>query len=117
MKFEYLATKSYLDSIDIEDLGNVYLNALNDLGDEYYLSIETHLGWTEIKEFGPCAVDSNQSSNYFNLLYIKFEYNESKIIKNIERFINNEKRNIIQVFFINKQVALDRLENLKIGEF
>ena len=112
MRFEYLATKQYLDAIDIEDIGNVCLNALNDFGDEYFLSIQTHLGWTEIKEFGPCVVDSNVVNNYFNLLYNRYEYNESKIIKTIEKFINNDKRNITQIFFIDREVLLDRLKNV-----
>ena len=112
MRFEYLATKQYLDAIDIEDIGNVCLNALNDFGDEYFLSIQTRLGWTEVKEFGPCTVDSNISSNYFNLLYIKYEYNENKIIKTIEKFINNDKRNITQIFFIDRKALLDRLKNV-----
>ena len=117
MTFEYLATRTFMDSIDIEDIGNVCLNAMNDIGNEYYLIIETHLGWTEIKEFGPCLVDSDKAQNYFNLLYIKFEYSDSKIIKNIEKFINNEKRDITQVYFVDKQIALDRLSQLKIGDY
>ena len=117
MRFEYLATKQYLDAIDIDDIGNVCLNALNDFGDEYFLSIQTYLGWTEIKEFGPCVVDSNVVNNYFNLLYNRYEYNESKIIKTIEKFVNNDKRNITQIFFVDRKALLDRLKNLKIGEF
>lgn len=116
MTFNYMATKTYLDSIDIEDIGNVCLNAFNDRGEEYYLVISTKLGWTEIKEFGPCIVDFNKTENYFSLLYNKLEYNDSKIAKIIEKFINNEKREITQIFFIDKKDANERLNTLKIGD-
>ena len=117
MTFEYMATQTYLDSIDIDDLGNVCLNALNDNGDEYYLIVTTNLGWVEVIEYGPCTVDFNTISSYFNFNFTKFEYSDSKISKIIEKFINNDKRNITQVYFSDRQFALKRYKELKIGEF
>lgn len=116
MNFPYLYELQPMDSIDIEDIGNVCLQAINSFNEEYYLIISTKLGWTEIKEFGPCIIDFNKVENYFNLLYNKFEFNETKLIKQIDKFINNDKRKITQISFIDKYIANNRLMNLKIGD-
>lgn len=118
MRFEYLGRQEFDESIDIENLGNIYLVAVDvQLGVEFYLSITTSLGQTEVKQFGPVAVDFNVVlSTYYQFSYQRFEYSETKIIKIIDKFVNPPKFTITQVVEISKEQFNERLKNLKIGE-
>ena len=91
--FEYFYSTQPMDSIDVDDIGNVCLEALNDIGESYYLLIKTKMGDTKVVEYGP-DFDVRTSLTY---TYDSFKYSESKLIKRIESFINHPKRNITQV--------------------
>ena len=62
MLFKYLKTEAYMDSIDIDDIGNCFLQIYNDDGREWLMSVKTKLGWTIVKTFGPFILDSKKSS-------------------------------------------------------
>ena len=113
MTFEYLQDVKFLDSIDIDDIGNVTLEALNDLGDQWYLDISTHLGYTDIVTIGPLVADSNQLGLQFSFYIQKIEYNDRKIITTIQKFINDPKKSISQLFFTSHDQICDRLKNLQ----
>ena len=102
-----------LDTIDIPDIGNTCINAFNDFGLEWYLIIDTHQGWTRIKEFGPLLVDTDSIATYFDYTMYQYEYSDKKINKVIDKFINNNKRMITQVFEVPKEQAEERLEAAK----
>ena len=109
MIFDYLRTVQSLDTITIEDIGNTCINTINDDAEEWYLIITTKQGWTEIKEFGPLVVDSDKLKQYFMYNKFSFEYNEKRLRKIIDNFINNTRHNITQVFEIEKSDAENRL--------
>ena len=113
MIFDYMRMVSALDTIEIDDIGNTCINTLNDYGEEWYLIINTHEGWTEIVEFGPLVVDSNNLKTYFTYDKYSYEYSDKKIGKVIDKFINNNKRDITQVFEVTKDQAKNRLELVK----
>lgn len=110
MIFDYMRTVQALDTIDIPDIGNTCINAFNDFGLEWYLIIDTYQGWTKIKEFGPLLADLDHIATYFDYTMYQHEYSEKKISKVIEKFINNNKRMITQVFEVPKEQAENRLE-------
>lgn len=112
MKFEYLQDIKFLDSIDIDNIGSVTLEALNDLGGQWYLSIQTKLGRTKIVTVGPLVADSNDIPFSFNLDYQYIEFDGNKIVKIIQKFLNDQKKNITQVFFSDIDVMCNRLKNL-----
>lgn len=99
MKFDYNYQEQPLDSIDVEDIGNVCLHALNDVGDEYFLYSATHLGWTKVVQFGPTR--DGAFPLYSSIVYNNFEYNENKLYKLIVQFLNKSGRNITQVFEVD----------------
>ena len=101
--FKYLYVPTAMDSIEIEDLGNVYLRASNDDADEWYMSVKTSLGWVEIKQFGPLKIDEEGFNFFFNFLYQKFEYSEKRLYKIIDEFINNSKKAITIAEVISKE--------------
>ena len=48
MNFEYLSQISFMDSVDIDDIGSCCLDVFNDIGEEWILNISTDLGSTKI---------------------------------------------------------------------
>lgn len=113
MNFPYLYVQQNLDSIDIENIGNVSLQLNNDLGDCWFLIIKTSLGWTTIHEFGPLNASNTEELGYhFQYKYDKQEYNDTKLIKRIDKFMNDPKKMITQIFFIDGDEALTSLHNI-----
>ena len=51
--YSYLRQISFMDSVSVDDIGNVVLDGYNDIGDRYILIIRTVLGISRILDFGP----------------------------------------------------------------
>lgn len=68
MTFEYQIRTVADDSIEVEDVGNVCIDAYNDLGQEWMLIIHTYLGWTSVIQVGSIRSDVNAADNYFSFL-------------------------------------------------
>lgn len=113
MIFDYLRTTTALDTIEIEDIGNCAVNAMNDDAEEWFLIINTYEGWTETIEFGPLVVDDDDIKTYFKYDKFSSDYSEKKIGRSIDRFINDPKRMITQVFEVDKEFAKSRLNSIK----
>lgn len=109
MVFDYFRTITALDSITIDDIGNTCINAINDNAEEWFLVVHTYEGWTEIKEFGPLIVDTNDLPTYFEYRKYAYEFNEKKLGTTIDKFINNPKRMITQVSEVEKDFVKSRL--------
>lgn len=113
----YLPESSFLASVEVDDVGEVALILYNDVGQEWYLLHTTHLGWTKTYTFGPLLPDDDTLRlKSFSFQYSEIEYSESKLVKNLERFIQDPKKMITQVFEIDKETVLDRYRNIKVGE-
>lgn len=116
MNFEYLKTESYMDSIEIDRIGQCSIEARNDLGECFYLHIETDLGWVMITKFGPIQ-EGIGIRNTFNLIHFEQDYDEKKLHKIIRDFINDPKRIITQVDELEyddfKEIQKQAIEQLK----
>ena len=97
MIFEYLQRIVVDGQIDIENIGQCFLRAFNDFGEEFYLLIKTDLGITEVLEYGPCTPDLELLPPSYHVSYDRFDYSQTKIERIIEKFLNNPKRAITQV--------------------
>lgn len=114
---EYLREVSYMDAVEIEDIGNIALVLYNDAGQEWYLLTTTSLGWTKLYMFGPLLPDVNSLVlKSFSFTYSEIEYREYKIISMLEKFIQDPKKEISQVIEITKEEVLNRYKTLNIGE-
>ena len=96
MKFDYLQRVTVDAQLDVEDIGQCVILSRNDLGEEWYLLIRTELGFTEVLEYGPAVPDLTILPFAVNMSYNRFEYNQGKIERTIDRFLNNPKRLITQ---------------------
>lgn len=92
--FEYKVTTIADKQLDIQDIGNCCISGIDMLTKEYYLIIKTELGVTSIIEYGPTLPDFNVPPPHCNYIYDRFDYNEGKIAKRIEKFLNNAYYNI-----------------------
>ena len=88
MNFEYFYQERATADIDIDDIGNVALIGNTDFGTEFYLIVHTDLGLTATLQYGPSIPDSDELPLAVGYNYQRFEFNESKIIKLITKFIN-----------------------------
>ena len=109
-KFEYLYELKPQEELEIDDIGNCCIHVLNDIGYEWYMIIETDLGESYIKTFGPFHVDmSNYFGNGFNFNFIKRNYKESVLCNMIDNFINDPKKLITQALVCEKDEAYEKL--------
>ena len=96
MTFDYLQRIVVDGQLDVENIGHCILQANDDFGKEYYLIILTELGWTEILEYGPCCPDLFQLPPDYQIKYSRIEYNQGRIERTIDKFLNDGKRIITQ---------------------
>ena len=97
MVFEYSVQRTFNESIDVVDIGNTALRCTGSNLDDYYIILKTILGKTSILKFGPVTPDLEMLTNDFSVSYKKIDYKESTINKEIDKFINDYKKEITQV--------------------
>lgn len=110
MQFEYLQQITAQESIDIDDIGNTTIQCWSNYGETKVLIIKTMDGITEIIEFGPVNTDINELPDRVIYNYQRFEFNQGKIIKIINKFINDEI--VSQVQEIDFDTAKNVVKNL-----
>ena len=92
--FEYFFTRTAVGELEVLDVGNCVIEAGDDIGQLYYLKIDTNLGWCRIFEYGPCTPDFSELPKSVICNFDREEYNEIKLINRIKMFLNAPKRNI-----------------------
>lgn len=109
MKIEYFYKTENQDSLEIDNIGQCYIVAYTDTGDQYYLSVQTEMGFTTILEFGPISeIEYNSKTFYINS--VEFEFSRYKIEKRIHKFLNTSGGGMItQAMLIEKEELLDAL--------
>ena len=105
MIFEYSVTKTFNESIDVVDIGNTALRCHGSKLDFYYIILKTIMGKTSILKFGPVMPDVDVLFNDFTVSYKKIDYKEMAIYKEVDKFINDFKKEIISVEEITEYEA------------
>lgn len=96
MTFEYLQRIIVDAQLDVDNIGECVLLGRNDLGEEFYLIIRTDMGWTEQINFGPVTPEVDILPFNINLTYARFEFNQAKLMRAIDKFLNDPKKMITQ---------------------
>jgi hypothetical protein len=97
MIFEYSVQKTFNESIDVVDIGNTALKCTGSKLDEYYIILKTVMGKTSIMKFGPIVPDVEVLLNDFTVSYKKIDYKENLISNEVNKFINDYKKEITKV--------------------
>ena len=112
LNFEYFFSRMAMGDLEVEDIGNCAIEANDDIGNFYYIVIETNLGFTKIFEYGPTQPDFNEMCKSVTCTFDRIEFNEKKIIKRIQTFLNTPIRNITQAQVVEKEYALDGCKDI-----
>lgn len=110
--FEYFYTKQAVGNLEIDDIGNCYIEAYNDEGLAWYLLVETNLGWTKVFEYGPATPDFQELPKEVICKFQRFEFNKKTIQKTITAFLNDYKRNITQAMEVERSIIFDNCKSL-----
>lgn len=111
---EYLIHTTADANLPVEDIGHVAIVAGNDFGKQWYIIINTFLGWAKIEEFGPLVIDCNEFiSKEFSYTYDEIEYSEFKLSRRLEKFLQEPRRCITQASVIDEAEARDRFFAIK----
>ena len=94
MTFEFSVQKTFNQSIDIVDMGNTAIRCTNRYMENFFLITKTVMGKTSIIKFGPVCLDLESLINDFSVHYKKIDYKENTIYKEIDKFINDYKKEI-----------------------
>jgi hypothetical protein len=105
MIFEYSVQKTFNESIDVVDIGNTALRCTGKRMEEYYIILKTVMGKVSVIKFGPVTPDLEMLINGFTVDYKKFDYKESAIANEVNKFINDFKKEIAQVEEITEYEA------------
>lgn len=109
--YNYLPNITFMDSINIENIGECCLECYNDLSEGYYLWVSTSLGVTKVLQYGP-ELDGIPPT-YCNYTFQQFQYNDKKIDKLISKFLTDPGKNITQVKQVEPSDIIDKLVDLK----
>lgn len=119
-EIKYLGTFSYLDAIDIENLGNFTLECISTEGYYYYMITKTFQGVVSIFTWGPIIPDvdlipptQGKNTTAFEFKLTRLKWNEKKICNNVYSFINNKDRCISSVKLIQTSEALNMIKDMK----
>lgn len=110
MQFEYLQTITAQENIDIDNIGECAIQCFTPYGETKVLIIRTIDGISEIIEYGYINIDVEELPDEVNYSYKRIEFSQSKIIKIIDRFINDKQ--VSQVQEISFQEAKAVIKNL-----
>ena len=77
-----------MDSVSIDDIGNVIIEGFNDDGDRYVFIVRTVLGVSRMLKVGPIQ---DGAKTMCSSLFQQMEYNEKKIDREIDAFLNDGK--------------------------
>lgn len=105
MIFEFSVQKTFNQSIDIVDMGNTALRCTNRQLDDYYLIVKTIMGKTHFIKFGPIYPDIEVLLDDFSVSYKKVDYKENVVFREIDKFINDFKKDIENVEEITEYEA------------
>ena len=105
MIFEYSVQRTFNESIDVVDIGNTALRCHGSKLDFYYIILKTIMGKTHIIKFGPVMPDIDMLFDDFSVSYKKIDYKETAISKEVDKFINDFRKEITLVEEITEYEA------------
>lgn len=113
MIFEYSVQRTFNESIDVPDIGNMALRCTSRNVYDFFIITKTVMGKTNILKFGPVCSDLEALMEDFSVVYKKIDYKESSIFKEVDRFINDYKKDIDEVLEITEYEAWQQFPPIK----
>ena len=99
--------------IEIESVGNVCIEAINeDDGLYYYLLIKTSMGTTSIFEYGPIVPDIDKLFDSYVVSFNRMSYNEKKLNMFLNKWLNDKTKKITAAYVIDESKFLDNYKDI-----
>jgi hypothetical protein len=118
MLFDYSATRTFNQTLQIDDIGNCAIRGEGSYRDgrcifsgDYYLLVKTIMGKTTIIKWGPLQPDLLALPNTFKLEIKTTPYKEPIIAKEIQSFINDGLKGIHNAEELLPEEAVEYLPN------
>lgn len=100
--------------IDVEDIGNVCLEAVNeDDGFFYYLLIKTYAGVSTTISYGPVVPDVALLPDEYSLEFKRMNFKDTSIIKFISFWLNDRSKNITSAQVIDETAFIENIKDMK----
>ena len=90
-QFKFAPVTDYTGVLDLDDIWNCCIEAVNDLDFAYYLVIRTQLGESTIYELGPYAIDSTTLPDSGSVHYFKTSSDAKRLTATIKKFLQDVK--------------------------
>ena len=113
MEFEFDKQLTPQNAIEIDNIGSFALEAISETGNYYYYIVQTLMGQSVIASCGPIAPDIYEIPSGFNVSLYRIEYNETKLIKGIDLFLNDKYKKILYAKEIDTEDAIEQVRDIK----
>lgn len=101
------------NEIDIENVGNVCIEAINENdGLFYYLLIKTSLGTSSIFEYGPIVPNIDKLYDIYSVSFTRQPYNDKKLLLFISKWLNDRMKKITSAAIIDENTFLDNYKDI-----
>lgn len=113
MEFEFNNQFTPQSLIDIDNIGAFALEAVNEDGIYYYYIVQTIIGQSIIASCGPIIPDIDILPSGFCVTIYKMPYNEIRLTKAINLFLNDKYKKITDARIIDIEEAIDQFRDVK----
>lgn len=101
-----------MGELEIEDIGNCYIKAVDVRGIAFYFCAITKYGLTKILIIGPLSLDNNELLTKVTYRYEKLDFNRTKIAEKLDKMLNAQpKFELSQAMEISKEEFLEIFVN------
>ena len=112
MQFDYLYEVQATGSIEIEDVGNFAISITSDIYEEYFMVVVTQYGMSHIIQYGPINIEIDELPDKVCYSYQRIEYNQSRLSKIIDKYINDSYKHVTQVTLIDIEDVKSNIKDL-----
>ena len=102
------------NSIDIPDIGNFFLETIDeDNMFYYYLMVKTCLGTSSILSYGPIVPDVELLPDKYSICFERIQFNDKKVMTWITKWLNDRNKNITAAYIIDEDKFFNNYRDLK----
>ena len=113
MIVQYNQQPTYMNELDVDNIGEFAVEATNDEGFNWYYVVRTTLGLTAISYCGPIIPDVAMLPKSFSEGRYQIPFNEGKILKDLGFFLNDKGKKITAAEVIEIDDAIEQFVNFK----
>lgn len=112
-EFEFANEWKPTNSIDIDNIGNFCLEAIDEEdGFYYYLMVKTTLGTSTIISYGPVVPDVELLPDNYNINFQRLQFNDKKMNIWISKWLNDRMKKITGAYIIEEKIFKDNFKDI-----